>query len=116
MSLVALDSTAPLAIAARAQARDAVDRLAVKTSGFRFGTVDDIHSPLFLPGGAKYHDLPGMLAVAAPGFTWIDGEGNELDPLVTAAYRAAGKSDAVQLADSNNPAKSLASWLRASTE
>ena len=53
VSLVALDATAPLAIAARAQARDAVDQLAVQTSGFRFGTVDDIHSPLFLPGGSE---------------------------------------------------------------
>jgi dienelactone hydrolase len=110
VSLVALDATAPLAIAARAQARDAVDQLAVRTSGFRFAAVDDIHSPLFLPGGAKYHDLPGMLAVAAPGRLWIAGEGDDIDPLVAAAYRAAGNRDAITRGDST-PAVSLTRWL-----
>ncbi len=111
VSLVALDGTAPLAIAARAQARDAVDRLAVRTSGFRFATVDNIHSPLFLPGGAKYHDLPGMLAVAAPGELWIGGEGDKGDPLLAAAYRAAGKPDAITLDDGSLP---LTRWLLSS--
>ena len=113
VSLVALDGTAPLAIAARAQARDAVDRLAVRTSGFRFAAVDNIHSPLFLPGGAKYHDLPGMLAVAAPGELWIGGEGDEGDSLLVAAYRAAGKRDAITLDDGSLP---LTRWLLSSGE
>ncbi len=118
VSLVALDATAPLAIAARAQARDAVDQLAVQTSGFRFGTVDDIHSPLFLPGGAKYHDLPGMLAVAAPGPTWIEGEGSELDSLVAAAYRAAGNRDAILAIalPAKNQLHSLTNWLLSPAE
>ena len=29
----------------------------------------------FLPGGAKYGDLPGMLALGAPGELWLAGEG-----------------------------------------
>ena len=34
-----------------------------------------IHDPDFLPGGAKYDDLPGMLAVAAPAPLFLAGEG-----------------------------------------
>jgi len=91
--LVGLDETAgPLAAAARAQARDAVDRAVIDTHGFRFANVDDIHSVDFLPGGAKYFDLPGMLAVAAPAKTWLAGEGKAGSPIED-AYAAARAKD-----------------------
>jgi len=53
----------PVVIAARAVSGDAIDRTAASTGGFRFADVDDYRHPLFLPGGAKYLDLPGMIAV-----------------------------------------------------
>ena len=31
--------------------------------------------PRFLPGGAKYLDLPGLLALAVPEPLWLAGEG-----------------------------------------
>ena len=65
-------------------------KAAIDTRGFRFGQVKDIHSPDFLPGGARYHDLPGMLAVAAPGPLWLAGEGAKTPSLVAAAYQASG--------------------------
>lgn len=34
----------------------------------------DLRSPDFLPGGAKYGDLPGMLAAGEPGTLWLAGE------------------------------------------
>jgi hypothetical protein len=112
VGLVAIDRTAPLAIAARAQARDAVDQLCVATDGFRFASVDDIHSPLFLPGGAKYHDLPGMLAVAAPGQIYLVGQDKDkTDPLVTAAYRAAGKREAITFDSFDSVDKRIADWF-----
>ena len=37
-----------------------------------------IHDPDFLPGGAKYDDLPGMLAVAAPAPLFLAGEGDAI--------------------------------------
>ena len=114
--LLALDKTGPLAIAARAQAGDAIGRLAANTNGFRFANVTDLQSPNFLPGGARYHDLPGMLAVAAPGKLWIAGEGNDMDSLVTAAYRAAGNRDAIVRDDESRPAASLTGWLLSSPE
>ncbi|MCG8584749.1 MAG: hypothetical protein MI757_08580, partial [Pirellulales bacterium] len=88
--VVGLDgSSGPLVAAARAQAGEAIDRAAINTDGFRFGEVDDLHSVNFLPGGAKYFDLPGMLAVAAPAKTWLAGEEANTTPIAE-AYRAAG--------------------------
>jgi len=90
VDLVGIDGAGSWAAAARAVARDAVTRAAIDTAGFRFGDISDIHSPDFLPGGARYHDLPGMLAVAAPSPLWLAGEGSEASKVVTAAYKASG--------------------------
>ncbi len=109
--LLALDKTGPLAIAARAQAGDAIGRLAVNTNGFRFANVTDLQSPDFLPGGARYHDLPGMLAVAAPQATWITGE-KEIPPIVTQVYQVAKAADAVTINASPTSSRSAAiTWL-----
>jgi dienelactone hydrolase len=67
--------TGPIVTAARALAGPAIDRAAVDTSGFRFGKVLDYRDPMFLPGGAKYLDLPGMIALNAPHALWLAGEG-----------------------------------------
>jgi dienelactone hydrolase len=65
IGVVALDGTGPIAAAARAQADGAIDRAAVATGDFRFGKVLDLHSPDFLPGGAKYGDVDGLLALGS---------------------------------------------------
>jgi dienelactone hydrolase len=77
------------AAAARAQAGPAVDNATIDTRGFRFANLKEFDDPDFLPGGAKYFDLPGMLALSAPGTLVVAGEGNELPPVVVAAYGAA---------------------------
>ncbi len=82
----------PIAAAARAMAGGAIDRTAVDTGGFRFGKLLDYRDPMFLPGGAKYLDLPGMLAISAPHSLWLAGEGEEPE-IIAAAYRAASKPD-----------------------
>jgi hypothetical protein len=84
--------TGPIVAAARALAGDAIDHAAVVTGGFRFAKLLDYRDPRFLPGGAKYLDLPGMLALGAPHPLWLAGEGVE-PALVTDAYRAAGRND-----------------------
>ncbi len=67
LSAVALDAeTGPILAAARAVADGAIREAVIDTGGFRFAEVRAIHSPAFLPGGAKYLDVPGLL-VAAPG-------------------------------------------------
>ena len=102
--VVGLDEpSGPLVTAARAQARDAIDRAVIHTHGFRFGQVDDIHGVNFLPGGAKYFDLPGMLAVAAPERVFLAGEGaleeteDSVDAVIASAYGAAGAKDGLTI-------------------
>ena len=60
-----------------------------RTGGFRFVEVNDIRSPDLLPGGAKYFDLPGAIALSAPRKLWLAGEGEEAPEVVSAAYAAA---------------------------
>ncbi len=74
VQLVALDSTAPIAAAAAALCGNAIQDLAIDTQGFRFGNVLDLHVPTFLPGGAKYGDVPAMLQLAGDKVPWIRGE------------------------------------------
>ncbi|MDB6029914.1 MAG: Acetyl xylan esterase [Verrucomicrobiales bacterium] len=84
-----LNGAGPWVAAARAQCGAAIDRAVIDTGGFRFGQVLDIRSPDFVPGGAKYGDLPGMLALAAPAQVWVAGETDAALGLVRAQYQAA---------------------------
>lgn len=63
VSLIAVDGTGPIAAAVRAQAGSALDQVAVHIGDFRFDHLLDLRSPDFLPGGAKYGDIPGLLAL-----------------------------------------------------
>jgi hypothetical protein len=69
-------------------AQDSIDRLAVDTQGFRFGQLLDYRDPRFLPGGAKYLDVPGLLALSAPHPLWVAGE-PEGEAIAAGAYAAA---------------------------
>jgi hypothetical protein len=57
----------------------------------------NFHDVRFLPGGAKYLDLPGMLAVAAPHKTWLAGETNDSIAVVKETYQAAGGAEKLKL-------------------
>ena len=52
----------------------------------------------FLPGGAKYGDVPALLALSSPGKIVIAGEGAALPDIVKTAYDAVGSKDAAVLA------------------
>jgi dienelactone hydrolase len=97
IDLAGLDSTGPLVAAARAQAGDAIRSAAIFTGGFRFGGVLDLQTPDFLPGGAKYGDVPGLLALAAPGKLWLGGEGDHAPELVQNMYKKAQAADNLSL-------------------
>jgi len=98
IDLVGLEGTGAVAAAARAQAREVVNTLVVDTQGFRFGKVTDLHDVNFLPGGAKYGDVPALLALSSPGKIVIAGEGAALPDIVKTAYDAVGSKDAAVLA------------------
>ncbi|MCA9269486.1 MAG: acetylxylan esterase, partial [Planctomycetales bacterium] len=109
--VVGLDGAAgPLVAAARAQGRDLIDRAVVDTHGFRFVDVKSIRDPDFLPGGAKYFDLPGMLAVAAPLPLWLAGEGEGGPVSLPGVYEAAGAKDQLTQAPSGDAAAAV-KWI-----
>ncbi|HKD35754.1 MAG TPA: acetylxylan esterase, partial [Pirellulales bacterium] len=87
--LVGVGGAGAIAAAARAQAGEAVDGLAIDTGGFRFADVTSIDDPNFLPGGTKYGDFNALIALSAPHEVWVSGESSNRLSLVQAAYRAA---------------------------
>ncbi len=97
------DGMGPLAAFAAAQAGDALSRIVIDTRQFRFGKLSSFRDPNFLPGGAKYVDLPGVLALLAPQSLWLAGEATEA-AWVKSAYQAGGSSP--QLTLHNGPAGS----------
>jgi dienelactone hydrolase len=113
IDLVALDETGPIAAAARAQSAQAIEKAAINTAGFRFGRVLNWRDPNFLPGGAKYGDVPGLLALGAPGKLWLAGEGETLPNMVKDAYERANKSsEAVAVKAASDQAGAAAvEWL-----
>lgn len=111
--LVGVEGAGPWVAVARTQAAEAVTLAAVDTGGFRFGQIQEIHDPAFLPGGAKYGDLPGALAVAAPARLWLAGEPGDGSALVRLAYQAASGKDQLTLADTPAAQRPMAAveWL-----
>ncbi len=90
VSLVGFKGCGPLVAAAVAQAQGAVTRVSVDTKGFRFADLTDVYDVNFVPGAAKYGDLPGLLALAAPTRMWVAGEGKVAPAVVSAAFASAG--------------------------
>lgn len=116
IELVGLDGTGPLVAAALAQAKGAVAGAAINTGGFRFAKVTEVHDPNFLPGGAKYGDLPGLLALAAPAQLWLAGEPETAVRQVSAMYAMSGSSRSVVVSAETNPERitpSAVDWLLA---
>jgi len=108
-----LAQVSALLLAARAQAGGSIDRAAADTAGFRFARLTAWDDPDFLPGGAKYLDLPGMAALSAPWPLWLAGEGAEPPPVVAAAYHAAGAPQALAVSAADESAREAAAveWL-----
>ena len=112
VSVAGWGRTGPIVAAARALAGTAIDRAALDTNGFRFGKILDYRDEMFLPGGAKYLDLPGMLAVGAPNPLWLAGEGKGPE-IVAAAYRSSAKQDELVnfTGDDGEKQASAVAWL-----
>jgi dienelactone hydrolase len=110
IGLVGLGGAGHWVAAARAQAGAAVDVAVVDTAGFRFAKIAALDDPDLLPGGAKYLDLPGILALSAPHRLIVLGEKGQTPPVVSAAYQAAGQPDAVSSVGEGAPID-LVKWI-----
>jgi dienelactone hydrolase len=110
--LVGLGGAGRWVAVAQAQAGERIDRTVVDTANFRFAKLTALDAPDFLPGGAKYLDLPGLLALSAPRSLWCAGEASP-PPVVTAAYKAAGQPDRLTLftGDPSAQAAAAVEWL-----
>ncbi|MHB8903199.1 MAG: alpha/beta hydrolase family protein, partial [Thermoguttaceae bacterium] len=113
VDLVGLAGAGRWVAAARALCYRTIDRAVIDTAGFRFANVDRFDDPDFVPGGAKYLDLPGMLALGAPALLWLAGEGPHGPSLVAAAYESGGNRKNLAIFD--GPAEARADeaieWL-----
>ncbi|MCY2954801.1 MAG: acetylxylan esterase [Planctomycetota bacterium] len=89
LTVVGLDGAGPWVAAARTQCGQLIDQAVIDTAGFRFGNVLDLADPNFLPGSAKFGDLPAMLALGAPNRTWVAGETDEALLLAKSHYQMA---------------------------
>ncbi|HZL90737.1 MAG TPA: acetylxylan esterase [Pirellulaceae bacterium] len=107
INLIALDGTGPIAAVALAQCEGAIRKAAIDTHGFRFAGVTDYLDVSFLPGGAKYGDLPGILALAAPTNLSVSGETAESAALAAGAYVAAGAKNSLVLGDKQDAAAAV---------
>ena len=92
VAIAGWQGTGPIVAAASGLAEVAVDRTAIDTQGFRFGQVLDYRDPMFLPGGAKYLDLPGLIALQAPRPLWMTGE-SQTPATIKTAYQATSQDD-----------------------
>ena len=110
VALAGVSGLGQVAAAARAVAGAAIDRAAIDTRGFRFGRLLDYRDPSFLPGGAKYLDVPGLLVAGAQGPLWLAGEG-AAPALVADAYRTAGATERLAVHTSGDAAAAAAEWL-----
>ncbi|MBI2925346.1 MAG: acetylxylan esterase [Verrucomicrobia bacterium] len=115
LEIVGLGGAGPWAAAAAAQCRGEVHRAVIDTGGFRFGRVLDLHDVDFLPGGAKYGDLPGLLALFAPARLWLAGEGAEAPALAKEIYQKAGAAKQLEVfnGDAQRARVAALEWLLA---
>ena len=111
LGLLGLGEAARWAAAARAVAPEKVTVTALDTAAFRFGQVRDLHDPSFLPGGGRYFDLPGMIALGAPGAVWLAGEGKTVNELPEVIRTRGGPSLAVKTGNRSSLEEAVA-WLR----
>jgi hypothetical protein len=113
VDLVGLRGAGHWAAAAAALAPGVITRAAINTEGFRFGSLSDVYHVDFVPGAAKYHDLPGLLALAAPTHLWLAGEGEDSLAIVRAAYEANQSEERLDvfLDRSREPTDAAVNWL-----
>ncbi len=111
-AIVSIDKTSIDVAVAIPLIKDDIELFVLNTDGFRFQNIKNIRDPNFLPGGAKYFDVPGLLALAAPNPMLLFGEDEASAAVTVAAYRAAGASDKLTFAKATDMNEEfIQNWL-----
>jgi dienelactone hydrolase len=110
VGVAAFGATGPIAAVARSVANDKIDAVAADTAGFRFGKLLDYRDPQFLPGGAKYLDLPGFIALGAPGRIWLTEDESATD-IKAVEGLLSGKKPTYFNGSAADKAAAAAKWL-----
>ena len=110
--LVGVGQAGLWAAAAKAIVGPAIDRTAIDSAGFRFGSLTEFDDPQFLPGAVKYGDVPALLALCAPNEVFIIGE-KVLPAVAKASWQSAGALKSATLFNGEAAAKanSIVQWL-----
>jgi len=108
--LAGTGKTGLIAAAAAVLSGDAVSKLSVEETGFRFSQITEIRDPYLLPGAVRYGDAGGLLALRAPLAVQIRVGDHEQPSLVSSAYAASG--NLAKLSVSKNSADALVKWLQ----
>lgn len=111
IDIIGLRQAGPLVAAAVVQSSGRIDRAAIHTDGFRFAKLTDVYDTRFLPGAAKYGDLPGLLSLAAPTRLWLAGEQATEDSIIRATWRSSGKLDRLTIHSGGSIERTAIEWL-----
>jgi hypothetical protein len=111
IDIIGLRQAGPLVAAAVAQSQRQIDRAAIHTDGFRFAQLTNVYDTHFLPGAAKYGDVPGLLSLATPTKLWLAGEPVTEDSIIGASWQASGKSDLLTIYSGRNIERDAVQWL-----
>lgn len=111
LDIIGLGPAGPLVAAALVQSKAAIDGAALDTRGFRFARLQDVYDSRFLPGAARYGDIPGLLSLAAPQRLWLAGETHAESSLISAAWRAQGKQERITWYAGDRAERDALQWL-----
>lgn len=101
--VVARGSSAPIGALLRAHAPKLIQGAAIDSHGFRFASIGDYLDENFLPGAARYGDLPGLLRLGPSTPLFLQGE--------AAAPEALGADLPVTVSASRETSE-LVKWLK----
>ena len=107
VAVAAFGDTGPIAAAARAVSGHEIDVAAIDMGDFRFANLLDYRDPQFLPGGAKYLDISGLLELGAPNRLWIAGD-EDTTKVISDSYAKRGQPNQLQVFKGDAPTKESA--------
>lgn len=113
IDIIGLNGVGYIVSAAVGCAKESITRSAIDTEGFRFADLKDIYDINFMPGAAKYDDLPGLLSLAAPVRTWLTGEGEKVPSIIKATFATMSKPENLTIfaKASDDAVKEAIEWL-----